>query len=378
LRTVDVGPTCGEYPTPLLPREIRGRGEDKIRALIVVGGNPLKAIPDPALTVPAFASLELLVTLDPRLTETAALSHYAIATSLPYERYDYTGPLDGYFCKSFAQIAPPILERPHGVIDDWEFFWGLAKRAGKPLELRQMGFGLGHSDIPGPTLSRDIQRKPTTQELIRWMCSQSKLNYDALAASPQGILIDESVEIRPAGEDNGARLDLCPFDVIAELKAVRMIPDSDARHPYRLIVRRQLESMNTSYSNASKTRLRYPVNPAFMHPDDMQENGFRNGDRVVISSKTGSIVGVAQADPSLRRQVISMTHGWGALDAAVDPEGATGAFTGRLVSLTEDLQSINYMTRQSAIPVSIGPYHAPVGEQGLAKAKEATNARAAR
>ena len=50
-RTADIGPIFGEYPTALLPREIIGTGEDKIRALIVVGGNPLKAIGDPDKTL---------------------------------------------------------------------------------------------------------------------------------------------------------------------------------------------------------------------------------------------------------------------------------------------------------------------------------------
>jgi anaerobic selenocysteine-containing dehydrogenase len=356
LKTVDLGRLFGEYPTPLLHREIIGNGEQKIRALIVVGGNPLKAIPDPDRMLAAFKSLDLLVTVDPRPTETASISDYVIATSLPYERYDYTGMFDGYFVKNFAQLATPLLQPPAGVMDDWEFFWGMARRAGKPLELKQPGFGYAHPDIPGPSLTLNLDQKPTTEDLVKWMISQGKVSYEQLLASPAGMVVDEDVVIAPAGEDDGARLDPCPPDVAAELAAVLATSNDDPAYPFKLIARRQLESMNSAYSNASKTRRRYPVNPAFMHPLDMQDLGIEDGAGVEITSDNGSIIGMARKDATLRRGVVSMTHAWGTVDQGKDPEGQTGGFVGRLISLERDLQAINYMVRMSAIPVSVQPH----------------------
>jgi hypothetical protein len=51
-----------------------------------------------------------------------------------------------------------------------------------------------------------------------------------------------------------------------------------------------------------------------------------------------------------------MTHAWGAVDQGKDPEGQTGGFVGRLISLERDLQTINFMVRMSAIPVSVQPH----------------------
>lgn len=48
-----------------------------------------------------------------------------------------------------------------------------------------------------------------------------------------------------------------------------------------------------------------------------------------------------------------MPHQWGKLDPDRDPDGQAGSFTGRLVSLQENLEAINFMPRQSAIPVAI-------------------------
>jgi anaerobic selenocysteine-containing dehydrogenase len=141
--------------------------------------------------------------------------------------------------------------------------------------------------------------------------------------------------------------------VAEELAQVRRGGQIDADFPFRLTSRRQLESMNSAYTNASRTRLRYPVNPAFMNPQDMEAQGIIEGDSVEISSAHGTVVAIARRDSSLRRGVISMTHAWGAPDPAADPRGTRGAFVGRLISLEKDLESINYMPRQSAIPVAV-------------------------
>jgi anaerobic selenocysteine-containing dehydrogenase len=352
-RTVDIGPMFGEYPTALLPREIFGRGGDKIRALIVVGGNPLKAIGDPKRTLAAFKDLALLVTLDPRPTETAALSHYSIATSLPYERFDYSGMYDPLYSVSFAQATRPFVNRPKGVIDDWEFFWGLARRMGRPLAIKKPTFGAAHGQIVAPELVLSLDEKPQTEELVRWMCSQNILNYEQLMAQPEGVLLQDSAFIQPAQDDDGPRLNLCPSDVAGELAQLREDHPINAAFPFRLTSRRQLESMNSAYSNASKTRLRYPVNPAFMNPQDMEEGGLSNGDVVEISSEHGTVIATVQRDPGLRRGVVSMSHGWGAVDSTTDPEGEMGAFVGHLVSIEKDLQPYNFMPLQSAIPIAV-------------------------
>ena len=352
-RTADIGPMFGEYPTALLPTEIVGKGADKIRALIVVGGNPVKALGDPKKTLAAFSDLELLVTLDPRPTETAAISHYTIATSLPYERFDYSGMVDALYSATFAQVARPLLDRPSGVIDDWEFFWGLARRMGRPLVVKRPMFGVPYNQIAGPSLSLNLEQKPQAEDLVRWMSSQNLVQYDQLIAHPEGVLLDNRAYIGPAGDDDGARLDVCPPDVASELDSARQERSMDVTFPYRLTSRRQLDTMNTAYSNASKTRRRYPVNPAFMNPQDMQEEGISDGALVEISSEHGTVNATARRDSGLRRGVVSMTHGWGAVDSTTDPTGYTGAFVGNLVSMESHLQRYNYMPRQSAIPIAV-------------------------
>ncbi len=361
-KTADIGPMYGEFPSGLLPDEIFGSGEDKIRALVVVGGNPAKAIGDPDRTLSALRSLQLLVTLDFRPTETTDLSHYVIATSLPYERHDFTGIYDPILAVPFAHVALPIVDRPPNAIDDWEAFWGLAKRMGKTLALKRPLFGASHSQIPGPELELNMSTRPNTADIIRWMTSQGAVDYDELLSRPEGVIVETCrSQATPATADDGARLDLCPADVISEIADLWNAKD-DGRasgYPFRLVVRRMLEAMNSAYNNASRTRRRSPVNSAFMNMLDMKALGIEDGDRVEIASPYGIIVGRAKADSGLQRGVVSMTHGWGSPDATNDPKGERGAFSGRLVSLNKDRQSISWMPRQSAIPVRITGHGKP-------------------
>jgi len=364
-KTADIGPMYGEYSSGLLPDEIFGDGENKIRALLVVGGNPAKAIGDPDKTLSALKSLDLLVTLDFRPTETTALSHYVVATSLPYERHDFTGIYDPLLSVPFAHVAVPILCRPPNVIDDWEAFWGLAKRMGKTLTLKRPLFGASHSQIPGPELELDVSTKPNTADIIRWMTSQGATNYDELLSRPEGIIVKSCQgQVTPATVDDGARLNLCPADVISDLTDLRRSGDDEhaSDYPFRLVVRRMLEAMNSAYNNATRTRRRNPVNSAFMNVLDMKALSIEDGDSIEIASPYGMVVGRAKADSGLRQGVVSMTHGWGSPDASNDADGTRGAFSGRLVSLVKDRQSISWMPRQSAIPVRITRRERPPAE----------------
>jgi anaerobic selenocysteine-containing dehydrogenase len=155
-----------------------------------------------------------------------------------------------------------------------------------------------------------------------------------------------------AAEDNGARLQLCPSDVAAELQVV-LHEKSDTRFRYLLTCRRILEAMNSAYRDARRTVKKYPVNWAFMNPDDLKEDGIEEGALVEIQSEAGRIRGLAKADPKVRRGVLSMTHLYGSLSPSTDPLQQRGSHTGRLTSLEQCLEPINFMPRFSGIPVNV-------------------------
>jgi anaerobic selenocysteine-containing dehydrogenase len=352
-RTADVGQLFGEFPTALLPGEILVPGPDRIRALIVFGGNPVMALGDPDRAVPAFEDLELLVSLDARMNETAALSHYVIATSQQFERHDVSVAGDALYPESFAQYTPPIVPQPPGTIHDWEFFWGVASRMQVPLTLKYWTYGASFDALPGG-LKLDMERRPDGEDLVRYLCTHGDVTFEDLKANPGGVRPNRKPSYVQPAADNGARLQLCPADVANELDVVAQ-EESDTRFKYQLTCRRILEALNSAYRDSSRTFKKYPVNWAYMNPEDMQEEGIEEHMLIEIHSEPGRILGLARADARLRRGVLSMTHLYGSLDPSTDPLQQRGSHTGRLTSLASYLEPINFMPRFTGIPVNVQP-----------------------
>ncbi len=352
--TADIGHIFGEFPTALLPREISRPGPERIRALISFGGNPLMGLGDPDRAVAAFEKLDLLVSLDARLNETAALSDYVIATSQPYERHDLSVAGDALYPEAFAQYTAPVVEKPGDVIHDWEFFWGVAARMKVPLELRYWSYGQDYAAIPdGMKLGIELDAPPDPESMIRFLCRNSRVSFEELRDNPGGVrpeIPPQYVQAAPPGK--GGRLALCPPDVAADLAAL-LKEEPDTRFRYQLVCRRQLHTMNSAYRYARRTREVLPLNFAYMNPQDMAEEGLEEGMCIEVSAEAGSISAVVRAENQLRRGVVSMTHMFGSLLPGGYPADDGGSFTGRLTSLQQHLEPINFMPRFSGIPVNV-------------------------
>lgn len=347
-----VGQMYGEFPSGILPDEITVDSSDRIRALIVLGGNPVMALGAPDKTVPAFESLDLLITVDPRMTDTAKLSHYVIAPSLPYERHDCSMIADYAFHRPFAQYTAPVMAPPPGVLPDWEFIWGLAKRLGYQLELKPAIFGASFGSMP-EGYKLDMKQKPDPEELIEEMCNQSLISFDLLKKYPSGYAPEtERVVIAAPDQDDGARLSLMPADVAAELAAETRETPANAKYPLLLSPRRLLETMNGSFRDAGRTRDRFASNPLYMSPDDVETFQLEDGQLVLVESRYGMVSARLKQDPSMKPGVVALSHMWGsALDDTL--ENPLGSHAGRLISLAEDRQDINKMPRFSGVEVAV-------------------------
>ena len=348
--TEDIGKLFGEFPTALLPQEILTEGPNKIRALIVFGGDPLMALGDPEVALPAFQHLDLLVSLDARMNETAEQAHYVIASSLPFERHDLSIPGDSLYPKAFAQYAPPIIEKPEQTVHDWEFFWEIAARMDLPLTLKYWAYGK-EFDAYEDGLPLPMDTVPDPEDMIRFLCKNSRVSFEELKANPSGVrpAFPEQL-VKPKPDDWQGKLQLCPDDIAAELKQV--LSESPERGFY-LTSRRILEAMNSAYRDGARTRRKYPINWAYMNPEDMAELDIAEGDHITLGSEFSAIEAVAKADKNLRRRIVSMTHLFGRIGKRNNPEQTGGSYTGHLTSLQKYLEPINFMPRFSGVPITV-------------------------
>jgi anaerobic selenocysteine-containing dehydrogenase len=105
-----------------------------------------------------------------------------------------------------------------------------------------------------------------------------------------------------------------------------------------------------------------------MNPEDLAALSISSGDRVQVVSDHGRIVAIAAVDTTLRRGVVTMTHGWGWLPDEVPDRGTFGVSTNMLISSAGNLEPINSMPRMSAIPVNILPMTPDRAKDGRAAA----------
>jgi len=123
----------GTYPPNVMPEEIMTDHPDRLRAVIVSGANPLRSFADTSAYEEAYKRLDLLVTVEIAMTETATLSHYILPALSAYESWD--GGLGSDFPKIFTQFRQPVVEPEGEQIEAGEIFLRLADRLGLVPEI---------------------------------------------------------------------------------------------------------------------------------------------------------------------------------------------------------------------------------------------------
>ncbi|MGI9604418.1 MAG: molybdopterin-containing oxidoreductase family protein, partial [Acidimicrobiales bacterium] len=337
----------GEMLCSVAAEEILEPGDGQIRALIVSGGNPAVAWPDQALTMAALRDLELLVVVDHRMTATAREAHYVIAPRLSLERADVPHLMDRWFAAPYTNYTDAVVEPDGDVLNEWEVFWGLARRLG--TELRTAGGDLAAVD------------QPTDHDVIDMVYARARMSTDEIRANRGVLHPDRELVVQPADPDCTDRFDIAPesmmtvlADLVSQQTGAEGLEGFDPDlYPFRLVSRRLKAVINSLGIELPNLAAKGTTNRAYMHPDDLASLSLADGDLVEITSPTGQIIGVCEAAPDVRRGVVSMAHSWGDGSLSDEKVRDIGTPTSRLTSTTAAHDPITGMVVQSAIPVSV-------------------------
>jgi len=127
--TTNFFPVCGSFPPNVMPEEILSDHTQRLRAVFVTQSNPLRSYADTTAYEKAFQRLDLLVTGEVAMTETAALSHYVLPSRTGYESWDGT-----FFPMTYPgiyfQMRRPILEPEGETLELGEIHLRLADKLG--------------------------------------------------------------------------------------------------------------------------------------------------------------------------------------------------------------------------------------------------------
>ncbi|MGH8722970.1 MAG: molybdopterin dinucleotide binding domain-containing protein, partial [Burkholderiales bacterium] len=258
--------------------------------------------------------------------------------------------------EAYGQYTPAITAPPPGsdVVEEWEFFYETAKRMGLSLQLRQMGLV---GPAKGEPVALDMEHKPTSEDIFAILLRDARVSFEELKRHPHGALFpDPPVIVAPKQEGWQGRLEVDSAEMMVELAGLAAKPvvaSEVADYPLRLISRRMMTAYNSSARDLPALRARWTYNPAFMHPAELARRGLAPGDVIEIRSDHARILGVAEADATVREGLVSMSHSFGDTPDSDADVRSIGGNTGRLTSVERDYDRFSGLPRMSNIPVRV-------------------------
>ena len=120
-------------PEPLLGEAILAAQDPPVRAVWVTAGNPVSMLPDSATVAKALETRELVVVVDPFMTDTARRATVVFPTTTLVEDDDLLGSYGNHWLGVSTPVVPP----PPGVKTDLEIIQALARAIDERTEERE-------------------------------------------------------------------------------------------------------------------------------------------------------------------------------------------------------------------------------------------------
>ena len=329
----------GELPVAGLADEITTPGDDKVRALITVAGNPVLSTPHSNRLDAALDQLDFMVSVDIYRNETTRHADVILPAPPALRRPHYDFAFGTLAVRNVANYSPAVLPSELGAEPEWRTLLRLAavvSGMGPDADLRQfddMVFAaLVERTIGDPA---SVIHGRNGNEIIaatKGDCGPERMLDFLLRAGPYGEgygrdpegLSLELLRSRPHGIDLGPLQPRIP-DVLAtpsgnvELAPEALVADLDrldsATAPRNggmvLIGRRHLRSNNSWMHNVDvlvkgKERCTLQINPA-----DAERLGLTSAGTARVTSAAGSVAAPVEISADIMPGVVSLPHGWG-------------------------------------------------------------------
>lgn len=278
---------------------------EKLKAFLVVGGNPLISMPDSHVFREAFKRLELLVVHDLFMTETAELAHYVLPACSHLEKWGIGYTYNVCHCLPYLMLRKQCIGPLHESWSEWRFLTELAKRLG---------------------LDKDFPWK-SEEEFVSCMLGPSGLSFDYLLnEKPEGdFYTDKKYEIpqglfrTPTGkiEIYSETLKEAGFDPLPTYLEPEQGPirgDQAFRDKYPLILsvgNRNLYYTHSQQRQVETLRKLSPDALTEIGPETAKEYGIEDGDLMVVETNRGQVRMKAKVDERVAEGVVLVPHGWG-------------------------------------------------------------------
>ena len=301
----------GALPCSVFADEVLTPGEGQIRALVVIGGNPLLSMPGGDRLREAMSRLELVVSLDLFVNDTAAYADYVLPATDWLERDDVPMAQLQLQPTPYVQWTDAVVEPRAERRPEWRVLFDLARAGGVSM------FGSRAADLAARAAIRVGGAK--AMALPALVPALGPRVLQKLRANPHGILVDRE---RPGDflerriGTPSKRVELHPDDVYERLDELEASLASEPAPgvKLRLISKRERLGHNSWMHNNSK--LKTAKHRAFLSPQDAARLGASAGDRVRIRSQAAEIVLPVEITADVVPGAVAITHGYGHHDGS--------------------------------------------------------------
>jgi anaerobic selenocysteine-containing dehydrogenase len=288
----------GEFPVATLADEILTEGEDQIKMMITIAGNPVLSTPNGKQLEKAFECLEYMVAIDIYLNETTKYANIILPTTTGLETPLYDLVFHQFAIRNTAKYSEVLFEKTEEQRHDWEILKELTTRlSGKenPLNLEQtLDYMLQFSAYKDPKLSvAELKKHP------------HGIDFGALKPQLPERLFTEDKKIELAHP-------LFIADLKRLNKRLKLLENElDTDYPFALIGRRHLRSNNSWMHNSKRLVKGKNRCTLIMHSKDAKALNINEGQNVTVSSTVGQVKLPIEITENIMPGVVSIPHGWG-------------------------------------------------------------------
>ncbi|MFX0133872.1 MAG: molybdopterin-dependent oxidoreductase [Candidatus Hodarchaeota archaeon] len=279
----------GTYPAAIMADEILTPGDNQIKAMLIVAGDPLVSCPNTKKLEKAFKKLDLLVSIDFYMNDSGCLADYILPAVTFLERDDFTlttssfNPIP-YASYSDAVVVPDAEQKP-----EWEIFNLLGKKMGLPT-------------LGGPPISifKSILSREDRKKIKKLMKSEKGIFLNEEKKIQHNVLLPDKLQT------TDKLIDLVPKEYFSEFEKLRKWKEPyDNEFPYYLISGREIETIN------SWLHVKEDTNYCYINPEDARSLGVENYQTIRVKSRISSIDIPIKITDELMKGVIWIPHGWG-------------------------------------------------------------------
>jgi anaerobic selenocysteine-containing dehydrogenase len=278
---------------------------EKLKAFLVIGGNPLLSMPDSNAFKSAFEKLDLLVVHDLFMTETARAAHYVLPACSHLEKWGVAYTYNVCHCLPFLMLRKQCIQPLHESWSEWRFLTELANR-----------LGLG-----------EMFPWQSEKEFVSFMITPSGLSFDYLLnEKPQGDYYAEKEYTCPDGffrtpskkiEIYSDALEQVGFDPLPsylepERGLVRGKKSFLEKYPLILSVgNRNLYYTHSQHHQVEALQKLYPEPLAEIGPETAERYSIEDAEPIEVETNRGRVKMKARVDKRVAEGVVLVPHGWG-------------------------------------------------------------------